>query len=397
MKLYLVELYNILNPIYKTRLGEVGSEKELTTAMLGLAGARPEITVKHLSQLFDNIIELLVQPPRISGHLINVGATCFETLCLLLDSISNIQELPCDQHGRNALLATYVQFQCNLPHPTSTAVTWEGSTLMRSNSNPDLEVTSHYQPSRGLDRASSMRVPQNEQVSPTVTCPRIVHQELAYQWAVTSGRNKDLAMQNAWFLFELMIKSMVEHLAYTRTLDAPRKIRFSDQFLDDICSLVQYVTSEIIQHSSGETRKAHKLNAALAFFFFDLLSIADRGWVLQLIRNYSKDVQSKINLISSEATVLIELKLEFTRIICSHEHFVALNLPFSSPFMTSGASVSPSPSVTSSTSQNSFLSGAPPSQERVNTFAELSSEYRQHHYLAGMVLSDLATVLLETQ
>ncbi|KAL1514145.1 hypothetical protein ABEB36_003452 [Hypothenemus hampei] len=382
----------IYTGVIPTRLGEVGSEKELTTAMLSLAGARPETIVKHLPQLFDNIIELLVRPPTISGHMINVGSPCFETLCLLLENISNIQELPCDQHGRNSLLATYIHYQCNLPHPTTNVSNWESS-LIRSNSNPDLEV-SHYQP-KGLDRAASMRVPPTEPVSPSVSyCPRIVHQELAYQWTITSGRNKDLAMQNAWFLFELMIKSMVEHLTHTRSLDASRKSRFPDQFLDDISSLVQYVTSEIIAHSTGETRRAHKLNAALAFFFFDLLSIADRGWVFQLLRSYCKDIQSKIS--NSENGILIELKLEFTRIICSHEHYVALNLPFSSPFMSSGAGVSPSPSVTSSTSQNSFLSGAPPSQERVNTFAELSPEYKQHHYLAGIILSDLATVLLET-
>lgn len=85
------------------------------------------------------------------------------------------------------------------------------------------------------------------------------------------------------------------------------------------------------------------------------------------------------------------------RIICSHEHYVPLNLPFASPFMSSGAGVSPSPSVTSSTSQNSFLSGPPPSQDRSSAFAELSPEYRQHHYLSGLVLSDVATVLLEIQ
>lgn len=85
------------------------------------------------------------------------------------------------------------------------------------------------------------------------------------------------------------------------------------------------------------------------------------------------------------------------RIVCSHEHYVALNLPFATPFMMSGASVSPSPSVTSANSQTSFLSGPPPSQERAGIYAELSLEYRQHHYLTGLVLTDLATVLLETQ
>ncbi|XP_076269946.1 dedicator of cytokinesis isoform X1 [Rhynchophorus ferrugineus] len=383
--------------ISSTRHGEIGSEKEFITIILGLSGARPETIVKHLPQIFDSIIELLVQPPRISGHTLNIGSTCFETLCMLLENISNIQELQVDHHGRNALLATYIHFQCNLPHPLSQgnqgSLHWEGGPLIRSNSNPDLEV-SHYQP-RGLDRASSMRVPSNEPISPTfTTCPRIVHQELAYQWTITSGRNKDLAMQNAWFLFELINKSMVEHLAHSKTLDAPRKIRFPEQFMDEISTLVQYVTGEIILYSRGETRKAHKLNAALAFFLFDLLSIADRGWVFQLLRTYNKEVQQKISSLV-DGSILIELKLEFERIICSHEHYVALNLPFSTPFMCSSAGVSPSPSVTSSTSQNSFLSGAPPSQERVNTFAELSPEYRQHHYLCGLVLTDLAAVLLE--
>lgn len=213
---------------------------------------------------------------------------------------------------------------------------------------------------------------------------------------MSSGRAKDLAMQNAWFLFELMVKSMIEHLAHTRNLDSPRKLRFSEQFLDDIVTLVQTVTAEIIAHSTGDIRRAHKLNAALAFFFFDLLSIADRGYVLQLVRSYNKQMQAKIASLQ-DATVLVELKLECVRIICSHEHYVALNLPFASPFMSSGASVSPSPSVASSTSQNSFLSGPPASQERASTFAELSSEYRQHHYLTGLVLTDLAMVLLEMQ
>ncbi|XP_060519679.1 dedicator of cytokinesis protein 7 isoform X2 [Cylas formicarius] len=376
-----------------TRLGEVGSEKELVNAMLGLSGARPETIVKHLPQIFDAVIELLVQPPRISGHTLNIGHACFETLCLMLDNVSNLHELVVDRHGRNALLATYIQYQANLPHPAYTD--WATrSPIVRSNSNPDIEL-SQYQP-RGLDRAASMRVAANEPVSPTAsTCPRIVHQEIAYQWTIAGGRNRDLAMQNAWFLFELIAKSMVEHLAYARGLDAPRKGRFPDQFLDDVAVLVQNLTAEIIAHSLGETRKVHKLNAALAFFLFDLLSIADRGWVFQLLRYYNKEVQTKIASVADGA-VLVELKLELARIVCSHEHYVALNLPFASPFMSSGASVSPSPSVASSTSQNSYVSGAAASQERVTAYAELSPEYKRHHYLTGLVLGDLATVLLET-
>lgn len=56
--------------------------------MLGLAGARPETLVRHLPVIFDSIILLLVQPPKISGHTLAVGHTAFETLCLLLNNIS---------------------------------------------------------------------------------------------------------------------------------------------------------------------------------------------------------------------------------------------------------------------------------------------------------------------
>nr|CAH7724340.1 unnamed protein product [Callosobruchus chinensis] len=385
--------------IIPARLGEVGSENELRMAMLGLSGAKPETIVKFLPVIFDMILELLVQPPRVSGQTVNIGYTCFEALCYLLDKLSNLPELSVDQHHRNHLLATYIQYQCNMPHPlynhAAMNMDTSTSTLTRSTSNPDFEVA-QVQYSRGLDRAASMRVPNAELISPAYsTCQRIVHKEIALQWVVSSGRSKDLAMQNAWFFFDLIIKSMVEHLACTRSLDAPRKIRFSEQFLDDISTLVNTITADIISHSSGETRKAHKLNAALAFFFFDLLSVADRGWVFQLLKSYNKQLQAKIT--SMQDSVLVELKLEFSRIICSHEHYVALNLPFASPFMSTSTNVSPSPSVTSSTSQNSFISGQHVSQERASTFAELSSEYRQHHYLAGIVLTDLATVLLEMQ
>lgn len=207
--------------------------------------------------------------------------------------MQNLQDLSTDQHGRNALLSTYIQYQCNLPHPLSLSrqgsPVWEagGGTLTRSNSNPDLEVNQVH-PSRGLDRAISMRTTNNENLSINhSSCHKIVHQELALQWVVSSGRIKDLSMQNAWFLFELIIKSIIEHLAHARSLDAPRRMRLSEQFLDDIITLVHTVTAEIISHSTGDLIRARRLNSALAFFFFDLLSVADRGMNLLKIFEFT--------------------------------------------------------------------------------------------------------------
>jgi len=81
---------------------------------------------------------------------------------------------------------------------------------------------------------------------------------------------------------------------------------------------------------------------------------------------------------------LLVLKLDFMRIVCSHEHFVALNLPVSLP-ITPSAPPSPTPSIASSTSQSSVT-------DRGLT-TELTGDFRAQHFLVGIVLSDLATML----
>ena len=88
-----------------------------------------------------------------------------------------------------------------------------------------------------------------------------------------------------------MIKAMVEHLATTSTLTAPRKRRFSEKFNDDIMNMVASFTGEIIakHHKADFRRKMNRLNACLAFFLHDLLSIMDRGFVFSLIRTYMKE------------------------------------------------------------------------------------------------------------
>jgi dedicator of cytokinesis protein 6/7/8 len=83
---------------------------------------------------------------------------------------------------------------------------------------------------------------------------KLLHEELILQWVVSSGVAKELAIANSWFFFELMIKSMVTHLASMELLEMPRRIRFNEQFLDDVTSLVAMVTSEIISRFGKDTK-----------------------------------------------------------------------------------------------------------------------------------------------
>ena len=76
---------------------------------------------------------------------------------------------------------------------------------------------------------------------------------MAIQWVVSSGSTRDLAFANAWFLFELMAKSMGEHLARTDKLHQHRKVRFSTQFMEDITTLLGHITRDIIERYNKVT------------------------------------------------------------------------------------------------------------------------------------------------
>lgn len=181
---------------------------------------------------------------------------------------------------------------------------------------------------------------------------RLLHEEIALHWCVAGGNSAEMAMTNSWFLFELMIKSMIEHLDATQALNSPRKTRFPHQYIDDLATLIGLVTAKVVLFHSSDMKMAQSLNASLAFFVFDLLSIMDRGFVFGLIKSYYKLMASKIMTTPD----LIHYKLDFLRIVCSHEHYVALNLPFATPYTMVSAPCSPTPSVTSNNSQTSYLS-----------------------------------------
>ena len=82
-----------------------------------------------------------------------------------------------------------------------------------------------------------------------------------------------------------------------------------------------------------------------------------------------------------------QLRLEFLRIVCSHEHYVTLNLPFPGPLFPTPPSSPPASvsSIDSAMSTYTLVIG--------NSMAELSTPFRQQHFLAGLVLSELALAL----
>uniref|UniRef100_A0A8C3M3H8 Dedicator of cytokinesis 7 n=1 Tax=Chrysolophus pictus TaxID=9089 RepID=A0A8C3M3H8_CHRPC len=256
-------------------------------------------------------------------------------------------------------------------------------------SNPSPSAESTQATDRSCNRMSSHTETSSFLQTLTGRLPtkKLFHEELALQWVVCSGSVREAALQQAWFFFELMVKSMVHHLYFADKLDASRKNRFPERFMDDVTALVSTIAGDIVSRFQKDTEMVERLNTSLAFFLNDLLSIMDRGFVFVLIKTCYKQVSSKLYSLTNPSN-LASLRLDFLRIICSHEHYVTLNLPCS--LLTPPAS--PSPSVSSATSQSSGFSTNVQDQKIANMF-ELSVPFRQQHYLAGLVLTELAVIL----
>uniref|UniRef100_A0A8C9WMB1 Dedicator of cytokinesis 6 n=1 Tax=Scleropages formosus TaxID=113540 RepID=A0A8C9WMB1_SCLFO len=416
---YVLEEYSFPFRLKDVIITEANVEAELKASMAHLRGALLDTCVRFLHQLLSKLILLIVHPPVIAGQIVNLGRAAFEAMALLVNQIHKNLEGNQDQHGRNNLLSSYIHYCFHLPtsepapppnmgtpsyelpiqYATLSRATGRPSSLNLSrsksisNSNPDL-ATTPASPDEEVQRIIGNKVSMLSLyryllcermlvvLTPTIClCPaQLLHEELALQWVVSTSAVREAALQQAWWFFQLIVKSMAHHLFLTSRLDVPRRQRFPDRFVDDIAALVCAVSADIASRYHKDVELVERLNCSLAFFLNDLLTLMDRGFVFNLIRSYYKQISNKLQT-TPNPSALTALRMDFTRIICSHEHYVTLNLPCSS--VTPPAS--PSPSTSSTTSQ------AP--DQSVASMFELSVPFRQQHFLSGLLLTELALIL----
>uniref|UniRef100_H0WUT9 Dedicator of cytokinesis 6 n=1 Tax=Otolemur garnettii TaxID=30611 RepID=H0WUT9_OTOGA len=371
--------------------GTVEQELRASLASLRLASLEPLVAFSH--HVLDKLVHLVVRPPIISGQIVNLGRGAFEAMAHVVSLVHRSLETAQDTRSHCPQLAAYVYYAFRLPgtEPSlpggAPPVTVQAATLAHGSGRP---VSLYLARSKSISSSNPdlAMVPGSvdDEVS-RILASKLLHEELALQWVVSSSAVREAVLQHAWFFFQLMVKSMALHLLLAQRLDTPRKLRFPGRFLDDIASLVGSVGLEITTRVHKDMELAEQLNASLAFFLSDLLSLADRGFIFGLVRAYYKQVATRLQSAPNPAA-LLTLRMEFTRILCSHEHYVILNLPccpLSPP-------ASPSPSVSSTTSQSSTFSSQAP-DPKVTSMFELSGPFRQQHFFAGLLLTELALSL----
>ncbi|XP_059922381.1 dedicator of cytokinesis protein 7 isoform X19 [Gadus macrocephalus] len=377
------------------RIMENNLEAELKTSIAALSSSQLEPVVRFLHLLLDKLVLMVVRPPVIAGQIVNLGQASFEVMASVVNRLHKYLDSSQDMHGRNSLLSSYITYVFRLPHTDPNSPSPGPGALGGSVHYATMARSAVRPASLNLNRSRSLSN-SNPDISGTPTSPddevrsiigsKLFHEELALQWVVSSGSVREGALQQAWFFFELMVKSIIHHLYFAQRLESPRKNRFPERFMDDITALVSTIAGDIVSRYQKDLELVERLNTSLGFFINDLLSVMDRGFVFSLIKTYWKQVSTK--LYAQQNPTLESLRLDFLRIVCSHEHYVTLNLPCS--LLTPPAS--PSPSVSSATSQSSGFSTHVQDQKIANMF-ELSIPFREQHFMAGLVLSELSVIL----
>ncbi|XP_066565426.1 dedicator of cytokinesis protein 10 isoform X3 [Amia ocellicauda] len=206
---------------------------------------------------------------------------------------------------------------------------------------------------------------------------RTVHEELS------KGMNSDLksndlaAVRNllkfSWFFFELILKSMAQHLVDSKKLKLPRPERFPLSYFNMLETLIMTISDHVYWKNKDFLEETRNANLAVATFVKRCFTFMDRGFTFKLISNY-------INMITcGDNKTLCEFKFEFLREVCNHEHYIPLSLPIPSAKITDKASPSEAQSA-----------------QDVPEYS-LTNEYCRKHFLTGLLLREVGFALQEDQ
>lgn len=410
--------------------------EEFSRAITGLTNASTDTLVKFVHLILNRLILLMVRPPQIfcnqnksmPNSIKSFRTLIFETTVMVVNKINNALYIDYSTM-RSGILSTFIQFQAVFPQP---------------------EVRF---PAPGNSVRYSSITLNETQVNSSESGSQAFHDELLYQAINSNDVIREKLFENAFFLFDIIFKSLCVHLSLNGNLTLPPRQRVSKPFLTGLEELVRIIAEHvytelqrnIASHSSPSTSSPscqtplllQNLNQSLAFFIRDLLSVMDRNFVLNfLIKTYFRKLcTSTIPLnTNSSATFtysvsadlnqcnakqlsdgLLELRIDFLRVLSGHEHFVQLNLPFGTSLFNpieqntdsnketnsnkkigyGTNALSPSSSFAKAMLNSSLFSHS--IFDRIRPNAELTDDYRRQHWPMGLIFCTLVDSFTRTK
>ncbi|KAM4664608.1 dedicator of cytokinesis protein 11 [Discoglossus pictus] len=199
---------------------------------------------------------------------------------------------------------------------------------------------------------------------------KTVHEILATAMITVLKQSADFIAINkllkySWFFFEALAKAMALYLIEENKIKVPRPQRFPDSYQNVLHSLLLSIIPHVTIRYGEIPEESRNVNMSLANFIKRCLTFMDRGFVFNLINDYMSGFSPK------DPKILTEYKFEFLQTICTHEHFIPLNLP---------------------------MTFAKPKMQRVqdvNLEYSLTDDYCKNHFLVGLLLREVLQAIQE--
>ncbi|XP_070802098.1 dedicator of cytokinesis protein 10 isoform X1 [Pituophis catenifer annectens] len=209
---------------------------------------------------------------------------------------------------------------------------------------------------------------------------RTVHEELAKNITdllqSNDQRTVKLVLKHSWFFFAIILKSMAQHLVYTKRVQIPRAQRFPESYKTELDKVVMNISDHIIWKHREAFEETKNASHSVGRFLKRCFTFMDRGFVFKLINNY-------ISMFGpGDDKILFQYKFDFLQEVCNYEHFIPLCLPLKSANI-------PDPITPSEATQQFHASDVP---EYIVT-----NEFCRKHFLIGLLLREVGFALQEDQ
>uniref|UniRef100_A0A670KHZ2 Dedicator of cytokinesis 9 n=1 Tax=Podarcis muralis TaxID=64176 RepID=A0A670KHZ2_PODMU len=200
---------------------------------------------------------------------------------------------------------------------------------------------------------------------------KTVHEELAKSMTTILKPSADFLTSNkllkySWFFFEILIKSMAQHLLENAKVKLLRNQRFPASYHHAVETVVNMLMPHITQKYKDNPEASKNANHSLAVFI-KILKI----FCLLIEFKYANFVKQPIYYFNIFLQTLFEFKFEFLRVVCNHEHYIPLNLPMP------------------------FGKGRIQRYQDLQLDYSLSDEFCKHHFLVGLLLREVGNALQE--